>query len=439
MKTLVSGCILLAGRVSADHQVDYCSTCKLTIDKLSGNDQSKRLSNSPSLQSSTQRSSICTNRTSISDPRSSLLSTASSRTSYYEFPNTDPAQHDSSMHSSTSDQQSTQQASYIKAPLDADAFQPTTGLWKRLPDLPTRSAFGQSRKALPKQKHFCTFCPKECGRKADWIRHEEEFHEPQEKYICTDCRREFALRDRFVRHHTRDHGCSGCVHADACRIALEPKKAYGCGFCGQCLTSWSARMQHLAEHQGSGKKRDDWDHSRIILGLLCQDELRIVWCSLLAKHHEKPWPRFVWNYSSTIDLQRRLESGGGPHGWSHADAEALVQDAYARASPIPSDTVMESDKMDLCQDLLASASIDPLPMGLPSIARPDSGVFPDFAESYSTTYGTGTDNLLQTASAIPPTLSGFLSFQGNYVPERMAGEPSLFYSDAGELDGLLRG
>jgi hypothetical protein len=336
---------------------------------------------------------------------------------------------------STSDLQPPTLASNAKSPIDNIICDPTAGPWKRLPDPPSRRGKGKLKKPLPKQKHFCTFCPKECNRKADWFRHEEEFHEPQENYLCQDCGRDFVLRDRFVRHHMRDHGCYECKHADVCRIAVVPKKAYGCGFCGQCMTSWAARKEHLTEHQLSGKKRTDWDHSRVILGLLCQDDLQTVWQSLVAQHYREPWPRFVWNKSLTVDLQKRLESGGGPSGWKHANAEEVVQEAYVLATPMLWGVMLESDAMDLCQSHSSTCPIEPLPSGIPSHQKSCSSALPNAAGSYGAAYHVGAETHQVRPDGHSPTVPGFPPFQLDYPHQLMTNEPS-FFRDAVDFSGL---
>ena len=181
----------------------------------------------------------------------------------------------------------------------------------------------------PQPKYYCTCCDdKGFYRKGDWKSHEREFHEHQEEYSCTFCTRKDYAKQRFIRHHANTHGCKDCPHVDACRTILPKKRAWGCGFCGRYLKSWSDRTDHIANHYETGKQRSEWNHTNVMIGLLSQPLLHDIWDSLVRVTYGT-YVELSWSKSATRQLQASLEFEGPQ------TAESIAQEALrlARATP----------------------------------------------------------------------------------------------------------
>ena len=185
--------------------------------------------------------------------------------------------------------------------------------------------------APPQPKYYCTCCDdKGFYRKGDWKSHEREFHEHQEEYSCTFCTRKDYAKQRFIRHHANTHGCKDCPHVDACRTILPKKRAWGCGFCGRYLKSWSDRIDHIANHYETGKQRSEWNHTNVMIGLLSQPLLHDIWDSLVRVTYGT-YVELSWSKSATRQLQASLEFEGPQ------TADSIAQEALrlARATPHP--------------------------------------------------------------------------------------------------------
>ncbi|KAI1756790.1 hypothetical protein F4782DRAFT_280795 [Xylaria castorea] len=153
--------------------------------------------------------------------------------------------------------------------------------------------------------YSCTFCDKTLQSKGSWIRHEASFHEPQKEWICPSvgCNRRFSTGNKFRRHHKEDHGCRNCTHNKdpSCIVGPFAKSAWGCGFCVAFLESWEIRHKHLETHFQKGFKKAEWDHSKVIRGLLLRPSVNDAWKSLMSKEHgplEQKWPISGWSRDS---------------------------------------------------------------------------------------------------------------------------------------------
>ena len=185
---------------------------------------------------------------------------------------------------------------------------------------PMKSPSLHKKLPLP-PKYFCTSCDANgFGRKGDWKSHETEFHEHQEEYKCNFCDKVYHRKHRFIRHHTKAHCRDGCQHAETCRRELPKKRAWGCGFCVICLTDRSHRDEHIAGHYEDGKKKPDWNHSLVILGLLRQTYVAHAWLSLT--HHRPSSSTYTWSEETAAELQAKLETEGQQTGYDLA-REAL--------------------------------------------------------------------------------------------------------------------
>jgi len=229
-----------------------------------------------------------------------------------------------------------------------------------------------------KKKYFCTSCNKGFARKYDWKVHEQRYHEQQVQYPCPDCNVVLHAETLFKSHHRDSHGCQDCPHAKTISKDVEASRrrtAWGCGFCGELLDEWEKRCDHVSAHYDEGLKRDNWDHSKVIIALLKQPDVDEAWRALLIrKHGSLPNPPLAMRWSKdatgrshgehTQQLQDLLEFGA-----CQRDAGHIVQLAYElglrtnvegvnsvdmKASPTeseqPQDSVMASPTMTITPD-----------------------------------------------------------------------------------------
>lgn len=188
-----------------------------------------------------------------------------------------------------------------------------------------------------KKKYFCTSCNKGFARKYDWKVHEQRYHEQQVQYPCPDCNVVLHAETLFKSHHRDSHGCQDCPHAKTIAKDVEASRrrtAWGCGFCGELLDEWEKRCDHVSAHYDEGLKRDNWDHSKVIIALLKQTDVDEAWRALLIrKHGSLPNPPLAMRWSKdatgrshgehTQQLQDLLEFGA-----CNRDADHIVQLAY---------------------------------------------------------------------------------------------------------------
>ncbi|KAL9115579.1 MAG: hypothetical protein Q9187_007267 [Circinaria calcarea] len=195
-----------------------------------------------------------------------------------------------------------------------------------------RLAAIQERPSLPSTRYFCTSCDKDFGRKGDWKSHEKEFHEGQEEYTCTTCDKKYHAKHRFIRHHKKHHGGVDCPHAETSRFIFPKKRAWGCGFCGESLSTFDNRIDHIAKHYDAGLKRSEWNHSSMILGLLKQPDVVVPWSLLLGRAGVSDWSTCSWSKETTNELQHELELEGLKTG------DRLAMDAYNMMGTIATGT-----------------------------------------------------------------------------------------------------
>ena len=227
--------------------------------------------------------------------------------------------------------------------------------------VPKPSARQRESELEVKKRYYCTACNKGFARKYDWKVHEQRYHEQQAQYPCPDCNQVLYAETHFRSHHRDAHGCQQCTHAKEVTREVDPRRrrtAWGCGFCGQLLDDWEKRCDHISAHYDEGLKRADWDHSKVIIGLLRQPDLDSAWKTLLiSKHGQHPNPPLMirWSKETTarshgdnLQLQDLLELGA-----IGRNVQSIVQSAYEQGYRPPSENMMtlptvgESDESDL--------------------------------------------------------------------------------------------
>lgn len=145
----------------------------------------------------------------------------------------------------------------------------------------------------------CTFCCEAFKKKHDWQRHENSQHLPLERWVC--CPQECVHVDPMTsaascmfcgvidpdRDHFQGHGYLECARKPATErtfyrkdhlrqhlklmhrgAPLRPEMERWkhimseirsrCGFCGDHMSSWDARAEHLAEHYKNGVSMAEW-------------------------------------------------------------------------------------------------------------------------------------------------------------------------------------
>jgi hypothetical protein len=213
-----------------------------------------------------------------------------------------------------------------------------------------------------KKRYFCTACNKGFARKYDWKVHEQRYHEQQFQYPCPDCNQILYAETHFRSHHRDAHGCAQCTHAKEVTREVDPRRrrtAWGCGFCAMLLDDWEKRCDHISQHYDDGMRRSDWDHSKVIIGLLGQPDVDSEWRSfLISKHGNQPNPPLALRFSKettsrshgdNLQLQDLLELGA-----IGRDVSTIVQLAYEQGvrngSPDaskPLDTVKEEQESSI--------------------------------------------------------------------------------------------
>ncbi|KAM0167757.1 hypothetical protein ACHAQE_000146 [Botrytis cinerea] len=275
--------------------------------------------------------------------------------------------------------------------------QPTTDLsrksstnlnYKKLPDIPQKFL-----------RYSCTKCGQlfeRKGAKGDWKRHEQTKCEQQKLWYCmpkapafqelniwrcTLCNhtdgnrdeminhlskkhrflncwskplsershpRKDKLRDHLKKHHALSEGSTGwqAWHQD-----LPEKKAWGCGFCGGCLFTWDARLDHIAEHyEKQGLDISQWSLTNVIKGLLKQSkewDVLTAWNTIVG-HSEKSC---TWSDNDALMLQRKLEYREGAPQSLAEEARRLAKRSSHNFVP-QTWPLCESHAARLARDLL---------------------------------------------------------------------------------------
>ncbi|TGO82420.1 hypothetical protein BPOR_0835g00040 [Botrytis porri] len=145
----------------------------------------------------------------------------------------------------------------------------------------------------------CTFCTESFKTKHDWQRHEKSLHLSLERWTCcpngpiqynkeferpgcvycdhpnpsaahaeshnhSSCaekpigERTFYRKDHLRQHLNLVHDVKFASWSMESWKAITPEIRSRCGFCGIVMDSWTARVDHLAEHFKSGKSMVDW-------------------------------------------------------------------------------------------------------------------------------------------------------------------------------------
>ncbi|KAL8963227.1 MAG: hypothetical protein Q9193_000478 [Seirophora villosa] len=192
----------------------------------------------------------------------------------------------------------------------------------------------------------CTGCPKSFKSMQTWSRHEKEDHEkiyypcmpngaievtfhgrecalcgqkPTEEHLeshkierCTQSKQVFK-RSYELKQHLESHGVAKKSKLSEILVTkwqqTPDKQAWACGFCKELFSSLAEFHKHIAvQHYERGEDRE-WDHTKVILGLLSQSFVADAWQRLLASRFRVQKLSCKWKRSKTGSLQSRLEIG----------------------------------------------------------------------------------------------------------------------------------
>ncbi|TGO89502.1 hypothetical protein BPOR_0106g00100 [Botrytis porri] len=228
---------------------------------------------------------------------------------------------------------------------------------KKLPDIPQNFT-----------RYDCTRCGMIFGRKGakgDWKRHEETKCQQQKSWhcmieesaaqmldtwSCTLCKHPNRNRNEMWYHLIQEHNLANCLGKPLCERSsprkdklrvhlkqyhalsedstaweawyeqLPERKAWGCGFCGDCLLTWDARMANVSEHyQKQCLQKPQWSLTNEIKGLLKQSgnwDVLTPWNTKVG-HNEK---FYLWSDDDALVLQRKLE-------YHEGTPQSLVEEA----------------------------------------------------------------------------------------------------------------
>lgn len=189
-------------------------------------------------------------------------------------------------------------------------------------------------------------------RKGDWVRHMDKYHKPGPfAWRCKDseCGHIFETEDLFRQHHNTAHRCRKCTHADDCRIAISPKRAFACGFEG-CLSlfkSWTPWRDHVKKHIANGSYGTSvgpWEYSTELRNLLRREEIAALWdayCLQQLGAQHGYIQTFHWEPETSAHLKRELE-----YGDVHDQAPELAIRIFRAAVGLRSSSITSNHNMN---------------------------------------------------------------------------------------------
>ncbi|KAL8761818.1 MAG: hypothetical protein Q9184_002102 [Pyrenodesmia sp. 2 TL-2023] len=185
--------------------------------------------------------------------------------------------------------------------------------------------------------------------------------EPTEEHLrshnieqCTQLKHVFKRRNELSKH-LELHGVARRSRLSDMLMTkwqrVPEKRAWACGFCKGLFSSLTEFHKHIAvQHYECGEGRE-WDHTKVILGLLSQPHVAESWERLLATRFQvHSFLSCKWKKSKARELQFRLELGREPGDVLALAAlgsaiydHNLLKDSYRHGEPSNSD--MDSRSM----------------------------------------------------------------------------------------------
>ena len=127
--------------------------------------------------------------------------------------------------------------------------------------------------------------------------------------------RKFTRKKNLITHLEKHGVPNASVLAEQSEYT-EPKKYFACGFCVFCCESLNEQANHIdTAHYRFSEHIRDWDHNKVIRGLLSQPVVKEYWRGVLAArpHLRESW--FRWNHAHVQRLKQRLEMSREPAGF----------------------------------------------------------------------------------------------------------------------------
>ena len=146
----------------------------------------------------------------------------------------------------------------------------------------------------------------------------------------------------MVNHLVKLHGIKSAEQgrdlADQWRVS-EKKQAWSCGFCVKVFLNFHDRLKHIdTKHFSKYENIQDWDHNKVIHGLLMQPRMRNAWKKGTAAL--LPWVQpedLVWMEDFAKHMRTKLEIGPSDEN----DANRLAIEVYRAGDP--KESLNESD------------------------------------------------------------------------------------------------
>ncbi|KAK4235895.1 hypothetical protein C8A03DRAFT_17418 [Achaetomium macrosporum] len=159
-------------------------------------------------------------------------------------------------------------------------------------------------------RYCCTFCDAAFDSKTEWKLHELEFHDRRERYLCGVCPATFPRAVLLTEHVRGDHGLDPATDTTEPIQCSPIRSAWGCGFCAAFILSRNDYLEHVGRHYDEGKEKSDWQHTRVIEGLLRQPRIEAAWTALVSKeeHARASKLRFLWDPDTTGRVDDATES-----------------------------------------------------------------------------------------------------------------------------------
>lgn len=187
------------------------------------------------------------------------------------------------------------------------------------------------------KRWFCVFDEhrdKSFGKRSDWKKHMNGFHEPGKiAWLCPerDCRQIFVQDSNFCQHHRLQHACrKPCKHANGAKKRIPLRRAFACGYqsCQSLLFSWDEWRDHVARHMENGMTISQWQYNTLLRNLLRRPEVHPYWEAHVAG---QVFPynisaRFNWRLRNTTLLKWQLEYNDEAD--LKKNAKAIVLQAY---------------------------------------------------------------------------------------------------------------
>lgn len=316
----------------------------------------------------------------------------------------------------------------------------------------------------------CTGCPKSFKSMQAWSRHEKEDHEdihfpcmpngpieitlhgrecalcgqqPTKEHLkghhierCTQLKPVFK-RSYELKQHLETHGLAKKSRQTDVLVSkwqrVPDKKAWACGFCKGLFSSLVEFHKHIAsQHYERGENRE-WDHTKVILGLLSQSCIAGSWQLLLASRFKVHSLSCKWKKSKTGRLQTRLQLGqetGDALAQAALDCAIYDHSSLREAFRHNGSSIADSDR-----NLLSDTSGPPVPPK-PQSLQPPPPVHSD-PRSHTTDDGRNTEalssaqfktpspQLFETSLSMAEDYGDHLDLSGQGCSNNFTGEASM--------------